>query len=48
MAEVHRHEKRFCDLSDHVPPRSDALLQARFALQELVETLRAERREEST
>ena len=37
-----------CDLSDHVPPRSYALFQARFALQELGETLRAERRGEVT
>ena len=34
-----------CDLRDHIPPRSYALFQARLALQELGESLKADRRD---
>ena len=36
---------RCCDLRDHIPPRSYALFQARLALQELGESLKADRRD---
>ena len=51
MAKLFANDKRVrffigdcCDLRDHIPTRSYALFQARLALQELGESLKAERR----